>query len=364
MMNTKKNKILLLPGDGVGPEIMIEAVKIIDYFNEKKLLNVDYDYADIGAIALDNHKVPLPDETLKKASESDSILLGAVGEKKYENNERTLKPEYGLLELRKKLKFFANLRPIFLFDSLINASTLKPDVIKNLDILIVRELISGVYFGEPRGFESSEDEPYAFNTMKYTESEIERIADFAFTIASSRKKKVTSIDKANVLETSQLWRKTVDKVATNYSNIELKHMYIDNAAMQLIKEPKQFDVMLTGNLFGDILSDEASMLTGSIGMLPSASLSLKNKGLYEPVHGSAPDIAGKGIVNPIAMVLSLAMLLEYSFDEKELSELIKTSVNKVLANGIFTKDLSDSKDFVSTSQMGDKLLDEVVRNVK
>ncbi|MEC7832563.1 MAG: 3-isopropylmalate dehydrogenase [Pseudomonadota bacterium] len=363
-MNEKKNNILLLPGDGVGPEIMAEVVKIIDYFNKQKVFNVDYDFADIGGIALDNHNVPLPDSTLKKASKADAILLGAVGAKKYENNERTLKPEYGLLELRQKLELFVNLRPIFLFDSLINASTLKSDVIKNLDILIVRELISDVYFGEPRGFDSNKDGSYAFNTMKYTEKEVSRISDFAFSIASTRNKKITSVDKANVLEVSQLWRATVDKVAKNYSDVKLQHMYIDNASMQLIKEPKQFDVILTGNLFGDILSDEASMLTGSIGMLPSASLSLENRGLYEPVHGSAPDIAGKGIVNPIAMILSFAMLLEYTFSKKELSELIRISVNKVLNNGIFTKDLSGSEEFVSTGQMGDKVLEEVMRNVK
>ncbi|MEC9206191.1 MAG: 3-isopropylmalate dehydrogenase [Pseudomonadota bacterium] len=363
-MNIKKNNVLLLPGDGVGPEIMSEAVKLIDYFNEEKLLNINYDYADIGSIALDNHGTPFPDITLEKASNSDSILLGAVGTKKHENNERKLKPEYGLLELRQKLKFFANLRPVFLFDSLINSSTLKPEIINNLDILIVRELISDVYFGEPRGFKTINDDTYAFNTMKYLESEIERIANFAFSISSKRNKKVTSVDKANVLETSQLWRKTVDKVAQQHKDIEINHMYIDNAAMQLIKEPKQFDVILTGNLFGDILSDEGSMLTGSIGMLPSASISIENKGLYEPVHGSAPDIAGQGVVNPIAMILSFAMMLEYSFNKQDLSESIRVSINNILNDGILTKDLAGSDNFVSTSQMGDKILEEIKNHVK
>ena len=362
-MKMKRNNILLLPGDGVGPEIMSEAIKLIDYFNEAKLLNINYDYSDIGGVALDNYGIPFPKTTLEKASKSDCILLGAVGTKKHENNERKLKPEYGLLELRKKLNFFANIRPIFLFESLINSSTLKPEIIRDLDVLIVRELISDVYFGEPRGFNTESDDIYAFNTMRYTESEITRIAEFAFSIASMRNKKLTSVDKANVLETSQLWRKTVDKVGQQHTGIEINHMYIDNAAMQLIKEPKQFDVILTGNLFGDILSDEASMLIGSIGMLPSASISIDNKCLYEPVHGSAPDIAGQGIVNPIAMILSFAMMLEYSFDKKDLSKIIRTSISNILKNGIMTKDLSTTGDYVSTSQLGDKILEEVKSNV-
>ncbi len=363
-MNIKKSNILLLPGDGVGPEIMSEVVKLIDYFNKEELLNINYNYADIGSIALDNYGKPLPENTLEMAANSDCILLGAVGTKKHENNERKLKPEYGLLELRQKLKFFANLRPVFLFESLIDSSTLRSEIIKGLDILIVRELISGIYFGEPRGFEITKDGEYAFNTMKYTENEIQRIAHFAFSIASSRNKRVTSVDKANVLETSQLWRKTVNSVAKKYSDVQIDHMYIDNAAMQLIKEPKQFDVILTGNLFGDILSDEASMLTGSIGMLPSASISIENKGLYEPVHGSAPDIAGKGIVNPIAMILSFAMMLEHSLNKQNLSDSIRISINNILNNKILTKDLTSSDNTVSTSEMGDKILEEVKKNVK
>jgi len=362
-MKKEKNNILLLPGDGVGPEIMAEAVKLIDYFNHENLLDISYDYADIGGVALDNHGVPFPEITLNKALESDCILLGAVGSKQHENNKASLKPEYGLLELRKKLDFFANIRPIFLFEPLIDSSTLKPEIIRNLDIIIIRELISDVYFGEPRGFTREGNDISAFNTMKYSKDEITRITNFAFSIASKRDKKITSVDKANVLETSQLWRETVDSIGSKHADIEINHMYIDNAAMQLIKNPKQFDVILTGNMFGDILSDEASMLTGSIGMLPSASISTNNKGLFEPVHGSAPDIAGQGIVNPIAMILSFSMMLEFSLGEKNLAKEIKSAINTILKNGFLTKDLSTTGKYLSTSQIGDKILESVKDNV-
>ena len=363
-MNNKTNNILILPGDGVGPEIMEQTIKLIDFFNDKKILSINYDFADIGGAAIDNKGKPLPEVTLDKAQKADAILLGAVGTKKHENNERHLKPEYGLLELRKKLNFYANVRPIFLFESLLHSSALKPEILTGLDIVIVRELIGDVYFGEPRGINRKQDDITAFNTMKYSKSEIVRIAKFAFSIASMRKKKVVSVDKANVLECSQLWRETVDDVSLKYKDINLNHMYVDNAAMQLIKNPRQFDVILTGNLFGDILSDEASMLTGSIGMLPSASISINNKGLYEPVHGSAPDIAGNKIVNPVAMILSFAMMLEYSFNKMEISKTIRSAINNVLKEGFFTKDISSSDNFIGTDEMGNKILEEIKKNVK
>ncbi len=358
----KKNNanILLLPGDGVGPEVIKEAIKIIDYFNESNICNISYDSAEIGGIAIDNSNSPLPTTTIEKAKNSKCILLGAVGTKKHENNENKLKPEAGLLALRKLLNLYINIRPIFLFESLVDSSSLKPEYIKNLDIVIIRELIGDVYFGEPRGFDDNNQT--GFNTMKYSTDEVSRIAEYAFEISMRRSKKVTSVDKANVLETSQLWRKTVSLIGKNYTQVDLSHMYVDNAAMQLILNPKQFDVILTGNLFGDILSDEASMLTGSIGMLPSASLSNAHA-LYEPIHGSAPDIAGKNIVNPIAMILSVAMMFEYSFQAVEISNIIKQSIDNVLKLGVVTKDISQSKDYATTSEMGSKILEEIKNNV-
>ena len=355
------NKILLLPGDGVGPEIMSEAVKLLDYLIDSKVIDIRYEFSDIGGIAIDNHGNPFPDVTFEKAKSSHAILLGAVGTKKHEKNANKMKPESGLLALRKTLDLYINLRPIFIFKSLIDKSSLKPDIIKDIDLVIVRELVSDIYFGEPRGF--SEDNKSAFNTMRYTESEIMRITEYAIKLSNKRKGRITSVDKANVLETSQLWRKCVDDVASKHPRVSVNHMYIDNAAMQLIHSPNQFDVILTGNLFGDILSDEASMLTGSIGMLPSASLS-DNHGVYEPIHGSAPDIAGKNLVNPIAMILSVGMMFEYSFDRKDLADTLKSVVNNVLNLGKFTRDLSRSEDYVTTSEMGDLLLDELVKNVK
>jgi 3-isopropylmalate dehydrogenase len=359
----KKNNILLLPGDGVGPEIMSEAIKILDFFNSIKTIDLNYKYSDIGGIAIDNSGSPLTKETLEKAEKADCVLLGAVGVKKYENNDQKLKPEYGLLLLRKSLNLYANIRPIFLFDTLVNSSSLKPEIIKDLDIVIIRELIGDVYFGEPRGFNNNSDGKEAFNTMKYSENEISRIAKFAFNVAMKRLKKVTSVDKANVLETSQLWREVVAAIGQkHFPEVNITNMYVDNAAMQLIKEPKQFDVILTSNLFGDILSDEASMLTGSIGMLPSASLS-DSSGLYEPVHGSAPDIAGMSIVNPIAMILSCAMMFEYSLNRADLAEIITSSVRNVLKSGIATKDLTDDNNYASTSQMGNKILEDIKKSV-
>ena len=358
---TKKN-ILLLPGDGVGPEIMSEAIKVIDVLNQANLSDISYDYADIGGIAIDNHGTPYPNQTSIKASKADCILLGAVGTKKHEKNENKLKPESGLLALRKSLDLYINVRPVFLFEALLESSTIKSDVIKNLDIVIIRELIGGVYFGEPRGFKN-ESNRTGFNTMSYSENEVSRISKYAFNLSNKRSSRVTSVDKANVLEASQVWRETVTKLhADSYPEIKLDHMYVDNAAMQLIKDPKQFDVILTENLFGDILSDEASMLTGSIGMLPSASLS-DVSGVYEPIHGSAPDIAGQGIVNPIAMILSVAMMFEYSLNNIKVSNIIKGAIENVLGSGIFTRDISDKNDFVSTSEMGNAIIMEIKKHV-
>ena len=358
MMN---NKILLLPGDGVGPEIMSEAVKLLDYLIDNEVVDIAYEFADIGGIAIDNHGDPFPEHTFEKAKASRAILLGAVGTKKHEKNENKMKPESGLLALRKKLDLYINLRPIFIFENLIDKSSLKADIIKDIDLVIVRELVSDIYFGEPRGFD--EVNKSAFNTMRYSETEVRRITEYAVKLSKKRNGRITSVDKANVLETSQLWRRCVDEIVDKHSEVTVNHMYIDNAAMQLVHSPNQFDIILTGNLFGDILSDEASMLTGSIGMLPSASLS-DNYAVYEPIHGSAPDIAGKNLVNPIAMILSMGMMFEYSFDRKDLSDMLKSIVNKVLNSDKFTKDLSRTKDYISTSEMGDLLLDELANNVK
>ena len=358
-----KTNILLLPGDGVGPEIMQEATKVINLLNDLELCDITYNSADIGGIAIDNHGNPFPEETAKKCLESDCILLGAVGTKKHENNENNLKPESGLLALRKSLDLYINVRPIFLFNSLIDSSSLKPELLKDLDIVIIRELVGDVYFGEPRGFKGESGNKIGYNTMSYSTNEVKRIAEYAFDLASKRSSKVTSVDKANVLEASQVWRETVEKIkSTNYTDIALSHMYVDNAAMQLVKDPNQFDVILTGNIFGDILSDEASMLTGSIGMLPSASLS-SSSGVYEPIHGSAPDIAGKGIVNPIAMILSVAMMFEYSLNNQKVSSIIKESINSVLNSGYRTKDISLSTEYVDTSKMGDAIVQEIKNNV-
>ena len=352
-----KKNILILPGDEIGPEITTEALKIIDYFNESKLTNISYEFADIGGASLDKCNKPITNETLERARDCDAVLLASVGTPKYDNNPRELKPEHGLLALRKHLNLYINIRPIFVFNTLSEYSSLKADLINDLDIVIIRELIGDVYFGEPRGFKDVNGDRVGYNTMLYSESEVQRITKFAIETAKKRDKKITSIDKANVLECSQLWRQTVDRMMSGHDDIELQHMYVDNAAMQIIKNPKQFDVILSPNLFGDILSDAASMLTGSIGLLPSASLS-DDTGMFEPIHGSAPDIAGQGIVNPLAMILSLGMMFDYTLDRQDLAKIVKKSVNDVLQSGYFTKDLS-SKDYISTSEMGDKVLDMI-----
>lgn len=350
-------KIAVLPGDGIGPEIVEQAVKVL------KALGCDFEmeYADVGGVAYANHGHPLPDATLKLAKESDAILFGAVGDFKYDHLERHLRPEQAILGLRKALGLFANLRPAKCFKELTSASTLREEVVSGLDLVIVRELTGDIYFGTPRGRRTAPDgnfpgAPEAFDTMRYTVPEIERIARVAFEAARKRRGKVTSVDKANVLETSQLWRDTVIEVAKEYPDVTLEHMYVDNAAMQLVRAPKALDVVLTGNIFGDILSDEASMLTGSIGMLASASLNDKKQGLFEPSHGSAPDIAGKNIANPIATVLSAAMMLRYSFDMNDEAEAIEKAVEKVLADGVRTGDImSEGCRKVSCSEMGDAI---------
>lgn len=350
-------KIAVLPGDGIGPEIVEQAVKVL------KALGCDFEmeYADVGGVAYANHGHPLPDATLKLAKESDAILFGAVGDFKYDHLERHLRPEQAILGLRKALGLFANLRPAKCFKELTSASTLREEVVSGLDLVIVRELTGDIYFGTPRGRRTAPDgnfpgAPEAFDTMRYTVPEVERIARVAFEAARKRRGKVTSVDKANVLETSQLWRDTVIEVAKEYPDVTLEHMYVDNAAMQLVRAPKSLDVVLTGNIFGDILSDEASMLTGSIGMLASASLNDKKQGLFEPSHGSAPDIAGKNIANPIATVLSAAMMLRYSFDMNDEADAIEKAVEKVLADGVRTGDImSEGCRKVSCSEMGDAI---------
>lgn len=350
-------KIAVLPGDGIGPEIVEQAVKVL------KALGCDFEmeYADVGGVAYANHGHPLPDATLKLAKESDAILFGAVGDFKYDHLERHLRPEQAILGLRKALGLFANLRPAKCFKELTSASTLREEVVSGLDLVIVRELTGDIYFGTPRGRRTAPDgnfpgAPEAFDTMRYTVPEVERIARVAFEAARKRRGKVTSVDKANVLETSQLWRDTVIEVAKEYPDVTLEHMYVDNAAMQLVRTPKALDVVLTGNIFGDILSDEASMLTGSIGMLASASLNDKKQGLFEPSHGSAPDIAGKNIANPIATVLSAAMMLRYSFDMNDEADAIEKAVEKVLADGVRTGDImSEGCRKVSCSEMGDAI---------
>ena len=350
-------KIAVLPGDGIGPEIVEQAVKVL------KALGCDFEmeYADVGGVAYANHGHPLPEATLKLAKESDAILFGAVGDFKYDHLERHLRPEQAILGLRKALGLFANLRPAKCFKELTSASTLREEVVSGLDLVIVRELTGDIYFGTPRGRRTAPDgnfpgAPEAFDTMRYTVPEVERIARVAFEAARKRRGKVTSVDKATVLETSQLWRDTVIEVAKQYPDVTLEHMYVDNAAMQLVRAPKALDVVLTGNIFGDILSDEASMLTGSIGMLASASLNDKKQGLFEPSHGSTPDIAGKNIANPIATVLSAAMMLRYSFDMNAEADAIERAVEKVLADGVRTGDImSEGCRKVSCSEMGDAI---------
>ena len=351
-------KIAILPGDGIGPEIMDQAVKVLNVLGEK----FEMESAPVGGAGYAAHGHPLPEGTLALAKAADAVLFGAVGDWKYDSLERALRPEQAILGLRKNLGLFGNLRPAILYPELANASTLKPEVVSGLDILIVRELTGDVYFGQPRGVRECPDGPFkgqreGYDTMRYAEGEVRRIAHVAFQTARKRNKRLTSVDKANVLETSQFWRDIVIDVHKEYADVELDHMYIDNAAMQLVKAPKNFDVIVTGNLFGDILSDQASMLTGSIGMLPSASLDVNNKGLYEPSHGSAPDIAGKGIANPMATILSAAMMLRYSLNKAEQADRIENAVKKVLAQGLRTGDIYEpGTTKVGTEEMGNAVV--------
>ncbi|WP_298220237.1 3-isopropylmalate dehydrogenase [Halothiobacillus sp.] len=352
-----QKSILVLPGDGIGPEITEQAVRVLKAVTKGSDLTLNFVDGVIGGAAYDAAGHPFPEETRQAAMAADAVLLGAVGGPQYDNLDRPLRPERGLLGIRSAMGLFANLRPAILYPQLADSSSLKPEVVAGLDILIVRELTGGVYFGQPRGIREVDGQREGFNTMHYNEAEIERIGRVAFEAAMQRNKKVCSVDKANVLETSELWREVMIRVAKDYPQVELTHMYVDNAAMQLVRWPKQFDVMVTENLFGDILSDQASMLTGSIGMLPSASLNDKGQGLYEPSHGSAPDIAGKGIANPLATILSATMLLRYSFGRGDLADKIETAVSRVLDQELRTADICTPQDRkVSTAQMGDAVV--------
>ena len=367
MIKIKKRKILLLPGDGIGPEVMAEVEKIIKWFNSKKSLDFEIDKDLVGGAAYDKHGSPITDEAFYKAQESAAVILGAVGGPKWDNLDFSKKPERALLKLRKELKLFANLRPAICFKQLVDASSLKPELVSDLDLLFVRELTGGIYFGEPRGIKPIDNgERKGINTHVYTSSEIQRVARVAFDLARKRNNKVTSCEKSNVMEAGQLWKEEVQSIhEKEYSDVELNHMLADNCAMQLVRNPKQFDVIVTDNLFGDMLSDEAAMLTGSLGLLPSASLGAKDKNgnmrsLYEPVHGSAPDIAGKGIANPIATILSFAMALRYSLDLDKEADSLEKAVQDVLDEGLRTKDIiSKGMKEVSTSVMGDAIISKL-----
>ena len=367
MIKVKKRKILLLPGDGIGPEVITEVKKIINWFNDKKSLDFEIDQELVGGCSYDKHGTPITDEVSYKALESEVIMLGAVGGPTWDNLEFSKKPERALLKLRKELKLFANLRPAICFKQLVDASTLKPEVVSGLDIMIVRELTGGIYFGEPRGIKPIENgERKGINTHTYTTSEITRVARVAFDLARKRSNKVTSCEKSNVMEAGQLWKEEVKELhEKEYKDVELSHMLADNCAMQLLRNPKQFDVIVTDNLFGDMLSDQASMLTGSLGLLPSASLGAKNKdgemrAMYEPIHGSAPDIAGQGIANPIASILSFAMALRYSLDLDKEADVLEKAVQDVLNDGLRTKDImSDGMKETSTSAMGDAIISKL-----
>ena len=367
MIKMKNRKILLLPGDGIGPEVVREVKKIIEWLNKKKSLDFEIEQGLVGGASYEKHKNPITDEVFYKALESEAVILGAVGGPKWDNLEFSKRPERALLKLRKELKLFANLRPAICFKQLVEASSLKPEIVSGLDLMIVRELTGGIYFGEPRGIKPIENgERKGTNTHTYTTSEIIRVAKVAFELAQKRNKKVTSCDKSNVMESGILWREEVQKLGDEeYPDIDLKHMLADNCAMQLLRNPKQFDVIVTDNLFGDILSDEAAMLTGSLGLLPSASLGAKDKNgkmraMYEPIHGSAPDIAGTGKANPIATVLSFAMALRYSLDLDKEADNLEQAVQGVLDDGLRTKDiLSHGKKEVSTSQMGDAIISKL-----
>lgn len=357
------HNVLLLPGDGIGPEVVAQAKKVLNFLSKHQCLNLEIEEALVGGAAFESEKNPLPEATLNLAKNADAILLGAVGGAKYDSIARELRPEKGLLKLRSELDLFANLRPATLYKSLALASSLKPELVADLDLMIVRELTGGIYFGEPRGIQTLDSGVrQGFNTLVYDEEEVKRIAQVAFKIAQKRNSRLCSVDKANVLEVSELWREVVNQVHSNYQDVSLSHMYVDNAAMQLIKEPKQFDVILTGNMFGDILSDAAAMLTGSIGMLPSASLNSDNKGMYEPIHGSAPDIAGKDLANPLATILSVAMMLRYSLNENECADIVELSVQNVINSGYRTADIvGPNQNVIATSAMGDGVISELDR---
>ena len=350
-------KIAVLPGDGIGPEIVAQAAKVLEALRREGL-PVELEYAHIGGAGHDAAGDPFPAATEKLALAADAVLLGAVGGYQYDTLPRPMRPEQGLLRIRKGLGLFANLRPAMVYPELVNASTLKPELVSGLDIMILRELTGDIYFGQPRGIRQLPNgERQGFDTMLYSESEIRRVAHVGFQIAMKRNKKLCSVDKANVLDTSMFWREIVTKVAKEYPAVALSHMYVDNAAMQLVRAPKQFDVILTGNIFGDILSDEASMLTGSIGMLPSASLDADNKGLYEPCHGSAPDIAGKGIANPLATILSVAMMMRYTFAREDIAQRIEAATRKTLQRGLRTADIAEAgMQKIGTTAMGDAVV--------
>jgi 3-isopropylmalate dehydrogenase len=357
------HKILILPGDGIGQEIMTQAVKVLEVLRSEFAFDMTLEAAAIGGAGYDSAGSPLPQETLDLARSSDAILLGAVGGPQYEKLPRELRPERGLLGIRSELDLFSNLRPAFLYPQLADASSLKPEIVAGLDIMIVRELTGGIYFGEPRGIRSREDgQREGFNTLIYNESEIERIARSAFETAMKRGKRLCSVDKANVLEVSELWREVMESVGSKYPEVALSHMYVDNAAMQLVREPKQFDVMVTTNMFGDILSDAAAMLTGSIGMLPSASINASGLGMYEPIHGSAPDIAGQDKANPLATILSVAMMLRHSLSEPKMADAVEQAVGKVLDEGLRTEDIHTKDDeIIGTSAMGDAVV-KMIKN--
>ncbi len=356
-MKKDNYKVAVLPGDGIGPEVVSQAVNVLQAVADSSDFTVELVYAEVGGIALEKYSNPLPAETLETCKNSDAVLLGAIGDPRWDNMPSDMRPERGLLGLREGLGLYANLRPAKVYPSLVDASSLKKELVEGIDILIIRELTGGIYFGQPRGIDNEKGSGY--NTMVYSEHEVERIAKVAFDAAMKRNKKVMSVDKANVLEVSQYWRKIVMQTAREYPEVQLDHMYVDNCAMQLIRWPKQFDVILTGNMFGDILSDEASMLTGSLGMLPSASLG-DGSGLYEPVHGSAPDIAGQNIANPIATIASIAMMLQHSFSRLKEADAIQDAISNVLNQGFRTKDIAatDSK-VVTTKEMGQLLVDNV-----
>ena len=355
-------KIAILAGDGVGPEIMAEAKKVLLAVGQKNNIEFEFEHALIGGCAYEEHGKPLPQNTIDICKNSDAVMLGAVGDWKYDKLPPEVRPEKALLGIRKELNLFANLRPAIVYEELAESSTLKAEIVAGVDIMIVRELTGDVYFGTPRGIDEIDGEKVGYNNMIYKESEIERIAHVAFQSAMKRNKKLCSVDKANVLDVSRLWREVMERISKEYPEVELSHMYVDNAAMQLIRNPKQFDVIVTGNIFGDILSDEASMLAGSLGMLPSASLSDGKIGMYEPIHGSAPDLKGQNVVNPIATILSAAMMLKYSFGLNELYDVIENAVKTVLKEGYRTKDIltNDSQILVGTDKMGDLIVQKIL----